>query len=220
MSVKEDKEIKKLQEGGKKKKRPSSKTTKSKSGSASKQSKSGSGSKKSTKKNKSNKKDRFFKRINEDTMEGIGRYTGDTPKQAASKSYTKYLQKLRAEKKKIPASTTIYLRESTRGSNRKIYGYAASRVKLKKPQELIIRDTATGKKKKIVYNFRNQIHKAPVPEQIGGGKKKKSSKNKKSSKSKSDKKSKSEKPKKKSGSKTAKKPTGKKNGHKKDKKKK
>lgn len=114
-------------------------------------------------------KERYFKLIDAKTGGSYGRYTGDTPKQAASKGYTKMLQKLKSEGKQPPKQATIiYLRESTRGSARKIYGYEASRQKLPEPQELVITDKETGEEKTIVYHYRNRIKKVPVPEQIGG----------------------------------------------------
>jgi hypothetical protein len=115
---------------------------------------------------------RFFKLIDPKTHKPFGRYTGDTPKQAASKGYTKLLQKYKEQKKTAPKEMTIYLRESTRGSNRKVYGYSAIRQKLPEPQELSIKDKETGKIKVITYNYRNKIKKVAVPEQLGGALKK------------------------------------------------
>ena len=136
------------------------------------------GSKKAAAKNaKSNKKggadkkgSRYFKLVDLKTGKSHGRYTGDTPKQAASKGFTKMLQKLKTEGKKAPKNSTIFLRESTRGSARKVYGYEATRQKLPEPQELVITDKETGVEKTIVYFYRNKIHKVPVPEQMGGTK--------------------------------------------------
>jgi len=114
--------------------------------------------------------------IDAKTGRSYGRYTGDTPKQAASKGFTKMLQKLKSEGKNPPKQSTIYLRESTRGSARKVYGYEASRQKLPEPQQLEIKDKETGETKVIVYHFRNKIKKVPVPEQIGGAKSARSAK--------------------------------------------
>jgi len=206
--------------GGAKKKKSSSKSkktgakkgskTKSKSKSKSKGSKGGKGKgSKSSKGSKTKKgKERYFKLVDARTNKSYGRYTGETPKQAASKGYTKLLQKLKLKGKTAPKDTVIYLRESTRGSNRKVYGYSASRQKLPEPQELVIKDKETGEEKTITYHYRNKIKKVAVPEQIGGAKKKKSAK--KSAGSKSSKKSKSKKSagsksKKSAGSKTSKK---------------
>ncbi|MEM0354208.1 MAG: non-histone chromosomal MC1 family protein [Thermoplasmata archaeon] len=113
-------------------------------------------------------RERYFKLIDVESGKSYGRYTGDTPKQAASKSYTKLLQKLKGEGKTPPKQSTIYLRESTRGSAKKIYGYLATRQKLREPQNLEIVDKESGNKKMITYHFRNKILKIPVPEQIGG----------------------------------------------------
>jgi len=129
---------------------------------------------------KAEKKARYFKLVDPKTLKSTGRYTGETPKQAASKGYTKYIQKLKARGKKAPTETIIYLRESTRGSNRKVYGYSASRQKLDEPQELDIEDKVNGGSKTIVYRFRNRIKKVPVPEQIGGARKKAKAKKAKS----------------------------------------
>ena len=120
--------------------------------------------------NKEEGKERYFKLIDAKTGRSYGRYTGDTPKQAASKGFTKMLQKLKTEGKHPPKQSTIYLRESTRGSARKVYGYEASRQKLPEPQQLVIKDKETGDEKTIVYHFRNKIKKVAVPEQIGGAK--------------------------------------------------
>ena len=132
---------------------------------------------------------RYFKLINPKTGESFGRYTGATPKQAASKGYTKILEKLQKDGAKIPKETLLYLRESTRNSNRKIYGYTASRTKLSEPQELNITDKLTGNPKKIVYNYRNKVRKVAVPEHLGGAAKSKSKSGSKTTKKPADSKS-------------------------------
>ena len=113
-------------------------------------------------------KERFFKLVDPETGETSGRYTGKTPKQAASKGYTKRLKKYKEEGKKHPHKSIIYMRESTRGSSKKYYGYSASRIQLAEPQELTIKDKLTGKKKVITYHYRNNIRKVMVPAMIGG----------------------------------------------------
>lgn len=156
------------QDGGAKKKAKKTKKTKK----AKKQK--GGASKKQPSKKVKRTGDRYFKVIDEKSGKTFGRYTGETPKQAASKSFTKLLQKMKESGKGAPKNVKIFLRESTRGSNRKVYGYTASRVKLSEPQELKIVDKETGDEKTITYNYRNKIHKIPVPDQVGGAKKKKS----------------------------------------------
>lgn len=146
---------------------------------------------------KSGEKVRYFKRIDQKTLESHGRYTGVTPKQAASKGFTKMVQQYKKKGRAVPPNLTIFLRESTRGSSGKVYGYTAERQKLDSPQELVIADKVTGQDKKITYEYRNKIRKGEIPEQIGGMKKKKPASK--------DKKPKAKKPKTKpSGSKTAK----------------
>ena len=156
--------------------------------------------------------ERYFKLIDAKTGKSYGRYIGGTPKQAASKGYTKMLQKLKANGKKAPAHSVIYLRESTRGSARKVYGYEAARIRLPEPQELVITDKETGKEKTITYNFRNKIKKVAVPDNVmlGGGKSKSTMKkgaSKKMSGSKSAKKTPAKSAAKKSASKSASKST-------------
>jgi hypothetical protein len=111
-------------------------------------------------------RERYFKIIDPETGESYGRYTGDTPKQAASKGYTKLLQRFRMKGRVPPKKSIIYLRESTRGSPKKLYGYSAMRQKLSEPQKLEIVDKKTGNHKVIVYRFRNKIKKVPVPKDM------------------------------------------------------
>lgn len=138
---------------------------------SSKGSKKSTGSKKPVSKKNSKPapaKERFFKLVDPETGETSGRYTGKTPKQAASKGYTKRLKKYKEEGKKHPHKSIIYMRESTRGSSKKYYGYSASRIQLPEPQQLKIKDKLTGKKKIITYHYRNKIKKVMVPDMIGG----------------------------------------------------
>jgi hypothetical protein len=124
-------------------------------------------------------RDRFFKLYDAKTKTSYGRYTGYTPKQAASKGFTKMVQKYKNDGKQLPKISTIYLRESTRGSLRKLYGYEASRLKLDVPQELTIKDNTSGKNKIITYHFRNKIKKIHVPEEFQKGGAKNAKKTKK-----------------------------------------
>lgn len=148
------------------------------------------------------KKKRYFERLDSKTGARFGRYAGATPKQAASKAFTKYLKKLKEKGQALPKiPVPIYIRESTRQSAKKVYGYEALLQKLPKPQILKIVNKKTKEVKIIPYNHRNKIKKIAVPDQIGGID---TSKFKKQVKSKKSKKSVEKKPKKKSGSKTAK----------------
>lgn len=108
---------------------------------------------------------RYFKLVNTKTGEFSGRYVGDTPKQAASKSFTKLVQSYKKNNKKIPGKMPLVIRESTRGKNRKYYAYDASRVKLDTPSKLQITDQ-NGDTKHIVYHYRNIVRKIKVPEEL------------------------------------------------------
>ncbi len=117
---------------------------------------------------KSSPRIRYFKLVDPETGKTFGRYTGETPKQAASKGFTKYLQNLRSNGVIFDNSIVknILLRESTRGSARKRYAYSASRQKLEEPQKLTIMDHNTGELKSIVYNYRNRINKIPLSDLV------------------------------------------------------
>jgi hypothetical protein len=148
---------------------------------------------------------RYFKMIDNEGKT-IGRYTGETPKQAGSKAYTKLVQRTKKAGGKVPKKVNLFLRESTRRSNRKTYGYVASRRELDVPQELEIKDNVTGETKKITYYYRNEIKKIPVPDEMQGVTKKTKKVTKKTG-AKGKKASGSKTAKKASGSKTAKKTT-------------
>lgn len=152
--------------------------------------------------------ERYFKLFDAKSGKALGRYTGDTPKQAASKGYTKFLQKLKENGKAAPKETTIYMRESTRGSPRKVYGYTAARVKLGEPATVTIKDKVSGEEKTVTYQYRNKIKKIAVPEEIQTGGKKKMAAKKAAKKA--TKKSAAAKPAKKAASKSAKKSAAKK----------
>jgi len=100
---------------------------------------------------------RYFKVIDE-TGEPVGRYTGTTPKQAASKAFAKMVRNAKENNVEI-TNTNIILRESTRGSNRNTYGYVATREKLDNPVTLQITNANTGEPKNIVYRYKNNIRK-------------------------------------------------------------
>lgn len=88
----------------------------------------------------------------------VGRYTGATPKQAASKAFTTMIRKQKEEDKLTPQ--TICIRESTQGANYKTYMFEAGREKLFEPQTLEIIDKVSGTKKVISYQYKNWVRKA------------------------------------------------------------
>jgi hypothetical protein len=75
-----------------------------------------------------------------------GRYTGTTPKAAASKAFTKHIQ----ARGKSPA--TFVIREATRGSEHKEYRYRAERVKLEETVSYTLPNGQT-----IVRKYKNVV---------------------------------------------------------------
>lgn len=100
---------------------------------------------------------RYFKLVNPETNKTYGRYSGDTPKHAVSKAFTFMLHKLKENGGDIPTKTTISLRESTVGSDRKTFTYECSRVELPEPCQLEFVDKETGERKTITYYYRNRV---------------------------------------------------------------
>lgn len=101
---------------------------------------------------------RFFKAANEQ-CNLIGRYTGTTPKQAASKASISMIRKLQQENKQIE-SINIYLYETTRGQSSAIFGFQYVRTKLDTSQSII------GGGKTITYYYKNTVNKIDVPDYI------------------------------------------------------
>jgi len=111
---------------------------------------------------------RYFKMIDPNTFNSIGRYTGSTPKQAGSKAFSKSIRKIKQEGGKIPKTSLLYLRESTQNSLKKIYAYSATRDKLSNPQKVRRTNITTGDKKTVMYQYRNKLKKSTVPDQLAG----------------------------------------------------
>lgn len=116
------------------------------------------------------KRERYFKLFDIKTNESTGRYKGETPKQAASKAYTKMIRSMAKNGQKIPTYSNIYLRESTRtpqqvdGASRvitkkKIYGYRAHRNPVTPVQKVTVVNKITGEEKEITHRYRNDIKK-------------------------------------------------------------
>lgn len=89
----------------------------------------------------------------------VDKYTGSTPKQAASKAFTKIVSKSKKDGVDINESSNIYVRESTPGSSGKTYGFTASRIILDNPAVVKINCVRTGETKTITYNYKNDIKK-------------------------------------------------------------
>ena len=81
-----------------------------------------------------------------------GRFTGDTPYQAANKALSKYYRLNGPDAENVLFS----IRESTRGSKRLVYHYNGSRAKLDVPVEYAI-TSVSGESKVITKNFKNRL---------------------------------------------------------------
>lgn len=98
---------------------------------------------------------RFFKHVDTDGR-SFGTFSGMTPRQAASKAFTKLVIQKKKTGTEIENETPVVMQDD----RDRIYGYVASRTKLDPPHELSIIDNTTGDvKKKITYCYRNQIKK-------------------------------------------------------------
>ena len=83
-----------------------------------------------------------------------GRFTGQTPYQAANKALSKYFRDNGDKKTQI----TFTIKESTRQSKRSEYSYQGERKKLDTPIEYSIKD-ANGENKKIIKQYKNSLKK-------------------------------------------------------------
>jgi len=76
------------------------------------------------------------------------------PKDKASSAFSEICQK---NQDKGECSYKFAIQETTRGSDKKIYHYQGKRVKLAKHIVLELKDSKTGKVKKVVKKFKNVI---------------------------------------------------------------
>lgn len=90
------------------------------------------------------------------TIKNGGRYRNDKPQEAARKAFRKVLEKDNIKY----ISFDIEMRETTRGSNKKIYKYTFTRL-LRKTPKIIIRDN-----KKITYKWKFISKYIPKPKYI------------------------------------------------------
>ena len=121
-------------------------------------------------------RERYFKVYSENKKHWYGRYYGKNPQQAASKAFTHIMKAKSNKKKKYPEHMKIHIKEMTRGSKKKIYAYEATRIANNTPHQIFINSRYTGLQRRIVFNYRNKIKKAPVSDQLLSKFKKKSKK--------------------------------------------
>ena len=99
------------------------------------------------------KKCRSFK-VKIDDNKSYGRYTGNSPYQAANKALSEIIRKNKKENKNTTNQINFTLVESTKGSNNKNYDYVGKRVKLETP---IVYKTKSGTE--ITKNYKNELKK-------------------------------------------------------------
>lgn len=113
----------------------------------------------------------YYTEVDINTGNEHGRYYGKTPKQAASKAYSKIIESLKFRGLPVKKKTQIFIRQTSPGRSKgKIFGYEATRETLNPPQtreihkngKLVI-DPKTGKPKVITFHFKNSLVSIPVP---------------------------------------------------------
>jgi len=100
------------------------------------------------------RRSRSFK-VKEDSDEkSYGRYTGDSPYQAANKALSELIRKKSKEGKGTSGKINFTLVESTKGSKHREHQYVGKRMKLKTPIEYKTKDGVTVTKK-----YKNELRK-------------------------------------------------------------
>jgi len=99
------------------------------------------------------KKSRSFKiKIGEE--KAYGRYTGESPYQAANKALSELIRKKKSDGKTTAGKISFTLIESTKGSKHKEHQYVGKRIALK---EAITYETNDGVK--VTKQFKNELKK-------------------------------------------------------------
>ena len=100
------------------------------------------------------KKNRSFKVKLSNKGKATGRYTGDSPYQAANKALSEIVRKKVKAGKSVTGKINFGLVESTKGSSHREHLYVGKRIKLKKPIKYQI-----GCGTEIVKKFKNELRK-------------------------------------------------------------
>jgi len=93
---------------------------------------------------------RYFKLVYNDNYVG-GRFSGQKPKQAASKALSTIL------KQGVPSPVVFSIIECTRGAKHKVYKYVGERIKLETPMKVTIGIGPDARE--IEYNYTNKVKK-------------------------------------------------------------
>ena len=106
------------------------------------------------------RRSRSFK-VKEDGEESAfnGRYTGESPYQAANKALSELIRKRNKDGKSTNGKIQFTLIESTKGSKHREHQYVGKRLKLKNPIEYQTKDGITVTKK-----YKNELRKVKKAE--------------------------------------------------------
>ena len=100
------------------------------------------------------KKNRSFKVKLSSEGKAVGRYTGDSPYQAANKALSEIVRKREKGKQAVTGKINFGLIESTKNSSHREHLYVGKRIKLKKPIKYQI-----GGGTEIIKKFKNELRK-------------------------------------------------------------
>lgn len=100
------------------------------------------------------KRSRSFKVKEDSDSKSYGRYTGDSPYQAANKALSELIRKKKKEGKSTTSKINFTLVESTKGSKHREHQYIGKRLKLKTPITYETKDGVT-----VVKKYKNELRK-------------------------------------------------------------
>jgi len=100
------------------------------------------------------RKSRSFKVKEDADSKSYGRYTGESPYQAANKALSELIRKRNKEGKNTTSKISFTLIESTKGSKHREHQYIGKRLKLKTPITYETKDGIT-----VVKKYKNELRK-------------------------------------------------------------
>lgn len=106
------------------------------------------------------RRSRSFKVKEDGEDKAYGRYTGESPYQAANKALSELIRKRNKDGKTTQSKIDFTLIESTKGSKHREHQYVGKRLKLKTPIEYQTKDGVTVTKK-----FKNELRKVKKSDQ-------------------------------------------------------
>ena len=109
---------------------------------------------------------RYFKGIDTEIGGFCGRYYGTSAKQGAAKYFTTIKKTYREKNMELPNLLDVYVYESTRHSEHKIYGFMCETIILDDYKDVIIIDRTTVERKMAPIKTSFKINEINVPENI------------------------------------------------------